>query len=196
MIPVQQSVVAQDAERIAGAVRDILVGIGENPERPGLIETPDRVARAYAEICGGVGLDPAAEIDVLFDEAHDGLVLVRDIPFYSICEHHLLPFLGHAHVAYVPAAGRITGLSKLARAVEVAARRPQVQERLTQQVADAVMRRLEPLGVLVLCEAEHLCMTMRGVQKPGSVTATSCMRGCFLEDPALRTEALGLIRGR
>ncbi len=186
----------QDAARIADAVREILVGIGENPERPGLIETPERVARAYAEICRGVGQDPADEIDVVFNEGYEGIVLVRDIPFYSICEHHLLPFMGHAHVAYLPAGGRITGLSKLARAVEVAARRPQVQERLTQQVADAVMRKLEPLGVLVMCEAEHLCMTMRGVQKPGSITATSCVRGCFLTDAALRAEALSLTRPR
>ena len=186
----------QDSARIADAVRDILVSIGENPERPGLVETPDRVARAYGEICRGVGRDPADEIDVVFDEGYKGLVLVRDIPFYSICEHHLLPFMGHAHVAYLPSGGRSTGLSKLARAVEIAARRPQVQERLTEQVADAVMRKLDPLGVLVLCEAEHLCMTMRGVQKPGSITATSCMLGCFLNDPALRAEALSLIRPR
>ena len=196
MIQVQQRPVEQDPARIADAVRDILVGIGENPERQGLLETPDRVARADGEICRGVGQDPADEIDVVFDEGYKGLVLVRDIPFYSLCEHHLLPFMGHAHVAYLPSGGRITGLSKLARAVDLAARRPQVQERLTEQVADAVARKLEPLGVLVLCEAEHLCMTMRGVQKPGSITATSCMRGCFLNDPALRAEALSLIRPR
>jgi GTP cyclohydrolase I len=182
-----------DHERIAAAVREILWAIGDDPDRPGVEETPDRVARAYAEICWGVGRDPAEEIDAIFDAGHDEMVILRDIPFYSLCEHHLLPFFGRAHVAYIPDGGRITGISKLARAVEVAARRPQVQERLTCQVADAVMRRIEPQGVLVVCEAEHLCMTMRGIRKPGSVAVTSCIRGCFLEDEKTRAEALALI---
>jgi len=196
LIQTQERATPQDHARIATAVRDILVGIGEDPERPGLVETPDRVARAYAELCRGVGQDPAAEIGTIFDEGHEGLIVVRDIAFYSLCEHHLLPFMGRAHVAYIPAGGRITGLSKLARVVELTARRPQVQERLTAQVADAVVRALEPQGVLVVCEAEHLCMTMRGVQKPGSQTVTSCLRGCFLQDSAARAEALTVIHRR
>jgi GTP cyclohydrolase I len=182
-----------DHDRIAAAVREILLGIGEDPDRPGIQETPERVARAFAEICWGVGRDPAEEIDAFFDTDHDEMVILRDIPFYSLCEHHLLPFYGCAHVAYIPEGGRITGLSKLARAVEIAARRPQMQERLTCQVADAIMRRLQPQGVLVVCEAEHLCMTMRGVKKPGTLATTSCMRGCFLEDEKTRAEALALI---
>ena len=171
----------------------ILEGIGEDPERPGLVETPARVARAYAELCWGVGHTPAEEIDKFFEGESDEMVIVRDIPFYSLCEHHLLPFFGQAHVAYIPSGGRITGLSKLARAVEVAARRPQVQERLTAQVADSLMATLHPQGVLVCVEAEHLCMTMRGVRKPGTMAATSAVRGIFRDHPATRAEAMALI---
>ena len=182
-----------DPEKIERAVRLILEGIGEDPERPGLVETPARVARAYSELCWGVGRSPAEEIDKFFESETDEMVIVRDIRFDSLCEHHLLPFFGHAHVAYIPDGGRITGLSKLARAVEVAARRPQVQERLTAQVADALMAALRPQGVLVCVEAEHLCMTMRGVRKPGTLAVTSAVRGVFLQDAATRAEAFALL---
>ena len=183
-----------DREKIERAVRMILEAVGEDPDRPGVSDTPRRVADAYAEMFAGIGRDPADEISVFFDVGHDEMVLVRDIPFYSICEHHLLPFLGKAHVAYIPHKGRITGLSKLARVVEVAARRPQVQERLTGDIADAIMQRLNCRGVLVVMEAEHLCMTMRGVQKPGALTVTSAVRGCFRDNEKTRNEALAMIR--
>ncbi len=182
-----------DPEKIERAVRLILEGIGEDPERPGLVDTPARVARAYSELFWGVGRSPAEEIDKFFESETDEMVIVRDIRFDSLCEHHLLPFFGHAHVAYIPDGGRITGLSKLARAVEVAARRPQVQERLTAQVADALMSALRPQGVLVCVEAEHLCMTMRGVRKPGTLAVTSAVRGVFLQDAATRAEAFALL---
>lgn len=189
-----------DRPRIAAAVREILLAIGEDPERDGLRRTPERVAEMYAEIFGGVHEDPAHHLDVQFEADHDEMVLVRDIPFHSACEHHLVPFVGRAHVAYIPGPeGRITGLSKLARLVEGFARRPQVQERLTSQVADRLMDRLRPHGALVVVEAEHLCMSMRGVRKPGAVTVTSAVRGVFRDDVASRTEALNLIgfdRGR
>lgn len=184
-----------DAEKIEAAVRLILEGIGEDPERDGLRETPARVARAYAELCWGVGRSPAEELDKFFESECEEMVVVRDIPFYSLCEHHLLPFHGRAHVAYIPSEGRITGLSKLARAVEIASHRPQVQERLTAEVADAVMEAMRPQGVLVCVEAEHLCMTMRGVKKPGTLAVTSAVRGSFLEDPATRAEAFALLSG-
>jgi GTP cyclohydrolase I len=186
-----------DARRIEAAVRDILVAIGEDPDRPGLQDTPARVARAYAEIFAGLGQDPAEVLATTFDESHDELVLVKDIPMYSTCEHHLVPFHGVAHVGYIPGHdGRVTGLSKLARLVEVYARRPQVQERMTRQIADSLYEVLKPRGVIVVIEAEHLCMAMRGIRKPGSTTMTSAVRGAFRENAATRSEAMGLILGR
>jgi GTP cyclohydrolase I len=185
-----------DGEKVARAVRDILEAIGEDPDREGLRDTPHRVARAYAELFWAVGRSPADEIDAFFQVDNDEMVVLKDIPFYSICEHHLLPFVGRAHVAYIPAGGRITGLSKLARAVETAARRPQLQERLTCQVADAIVEKLHPQGVLVVIEAEHLCMTMRGIRKPGTVATTSAVRGVFLDDEKTRAEAMALLCGR
>ena len=184
-----------DLDRIAAAVREILAGVGEDPDRDGLRATPRRVARMYAEIFSGLHEDPGRHLSVTFEADHDELVLVRDIELYSVCEHHLLPWKGKAHVAYVPGEdGRVTGLSKLARLVEGYARRPQVQERLTSQVADTLVRALEPKAVLVVVEAEHLCMSMRGVQKPGAVTVTSAVRGEFLTDAAARAEVLGFIQ--
>ncbi len=174
-------------------MRLILEGIGEDLEREGLLETPSRVARAWAELCWAVGRSPAEELDKFFEAESDDMVVLRDIPFASICEHHLLPFIGRAHVAYIPENGRVTGLSKLARAVVVAARRPQLQERLTAEVADALMQALRPQGVLVCVEAEHLCMTMRGVSKPGAKCVTSAVRGSFRENPRTRAEALSLL---
>ena len=185
---------AVDVGRIEKAVREILSAIGENPDRDGLARTPERVARMYAEIFRGLHEDPAEHLTVTFEADHDEMVLVRDIPLYGTCEHHLVPFAGHAHVAYIPGAdGRITGLSKIARLVEGFARRPQVQERLTTQIADALAGVLHPDGVLVMIEAEHLCMSMRGVQKPGALTVTSAVRGLFKTNPATRAEALSLI---
>lgn len=184
-----------DQEKIMQAVRMIIEAIGEDPEREGLRDTPRRVARMYAEIFAGLGKDPKEELSVGFDEGHQEMVLVKDIPLYSVCEHHFLPFIGRAHVAYIPK-GRITGLSKLARVVDMAARRPQVQERLTSQIADMIMEKLEPRGVAVVIEAEHLCMSMRGVNKPGSLTVTSAVRGIFRRNPASRAEAFALIRDR
>jgi len=184
-----------DEARVMGAIREFLFGIGEDPDRPGLAETPARVARACNEVFAGLRQDPAAVLATTFDASHDEMVLVRDIAVYSICEHHLLPFHGVAHVAYIPPAdGRITGLSKLARLVDVFARRPQVQERLTTQIADALTTNLRVRGVLVVLECEHLCMTMRGVEKPGSRTVTSAMRG-LMRNPATRAEAMSLIMG-
>jgi GTP cyclohydrolase I len=186
-----------DLARVEKAVRELLIAIGEDPERSGLVRTPERVARAYAEMFAGLFVDPDEVLQTTFDEDHDELVLVKDIPLYSICEHHLVPWHGTAAVGYIPGTdGRITGLSKLARVVDLYAKRPQVQERLTSQVADAVMRRLEPQGVIVVVEAEHLCMAMRGVRKPGSTTTTSAVRGIFQSDPRSRAEALSLILGR
>ena len=182
-----------DLERIERAVREILLAVGEDPDRDGLLKTPQRVARMYAEIFAGLHEDPEHHLQVQFEAGHDEMVMVRDIPFYSMCEHHLMPFVGRAHVAYIPGeGGMITGLSKLARLVEAYARRPQVQERLTTQVADKLVSALEPRGTLVVVEAEHLCMSMRGVQKPGSLTITSAVRGQF-RDTATRAEAMHLI---
>lgn len=182
-----------DHDRIAAAVREILFAVGEDPDREGLVETPARVARAYEEIFAGLHHDPAEILSVTFDISHEEMVLVRDIDLYSMCEHHLVPFHGVAHVGYIPAKnGKVTGLSKLARLVEVYARRPQVQERLTSQIADALMKHLEPQGAIVVVEAEHLCMTMRGVRKPGASTITSAVRG-QLREPASRAEAMSLI---
>lgn len=183
-----------DTARIAAAVREILAAIGEDPGRDGLQETPERVARMYAEICAGLHEDPTSHLKVTFDAGHDEMVLVRDIPLYSLCEHHLIPFLGRAHVGYIPNEdGRITGLSKLARLVDLYAKRPQVQERLTTQIADAMVQALDPRGVMVVIEAEHLCMSMRGIRKPGSSTVTSAVRGLFRTDFAARMEAMRLI---
>jgi GTP cyclohydrolase IA len=175
-------------------VRELLAGIGEDPAREGLRRTPERVTEMYEELFAGLGRDATEELDVLFDEGHDEMIMVRDIPLYSVCEHHLIPFLGHAHVAYIPnTRGCITGLSKIARLVDALAKRPQVQERLTTQIADALEQALEPRGVLVVIEAEHLCMTMRGVRKPGSETVTSAVRGMFRSNEATRAEAMNLI---
>lgn len=181
-------------KKIAKAVRDILVAIGENPNREGLKNTPKRVARMYAELFDGLHKDPGKEISVFHNEDHEEMILVKNIPFYSMCEHHLVPFFGKAHVAYVPTKGHVTGLSKLVRVVEGFARRPQVQERLTSQIADCLMKRLKPRGVLVIIEAEHLCMSMRGVRKPGSVTTTSAVRGVLQKNAKTRSEALSLIK--
>jgi len=186
--------VAVDIPRVAAAVREILIGIGEDPERDGLKETPERVARAYAEMFTGLETDPAEVLSRTFEIDHDEMVLVRDIEVWSTCEHHLLPFTGVAHVAYIPAKGKITGLSKLARLVDAFAKRPQVQERLTTQVADALVEHLHPQGVMVVIECEHLCMTMRGVRKPGAKTVTSAVRG-VMNSPATRAEAMSLIIG-
>ena len=181
-----------DRERIEKAVREILAAIGEDPDRDGLRETPARVARMYAEIFRGLYEDPARHLDKRFDEGHHELVLVKDIPFDSFCEHHLMPFTGVAHVAYIPD-GRVVGLSKIARVVESFARRPQVQERLTSQIADLFARELEPKGVAVVLEATHTCMTVRGVRKPGSLMVTSALRGIFHQNAPSRNEVLSLI---
>ena len=186
-----------DIAKIEQGVRLILEGIGETPDREGLLKTPSRVAKMYEEIFAGMAEDPAQHFEVTFDEHHEEMVLVRDIPFYSMCEHHLIPFFGNAHVAYIPRAdGRICGLSKLARLVDVFAKRPQVQERLTSQIADTLIEHLEPQGVIVVLEAEHLCMSMRGVKKPGAKTTTSAVRGVFERHQATRAEALSLIFAR
>lgn len=184
-----------DQEKIAKAVHMILEAIGDNPEREGLVDTPARVARMYQEIFCGMNEDPKQHLQVLFTEDHEEMVLIKDISFYSMCEHHLLPFFGKAHVAYIPRKGRITGLSKLARTVETIAKRPQLQERLTFTIADMIMEALNPLGVMVVVEAEHMCMTMRGIKKPGSMTLTSAVRGLFKTKQATRAEAFSLIKG-
>lgn len=183
-----------DIERVAAAVREILEAIGEDPNRDGLLETPARVARMYAETCAGLHDDPSRHLRTTFDVGHDEMIMVRDIPLYSLCEHHLVPFVGRAHVAYIPDEdGAVTGLSKLARLVDGFARRPQVQERLTAQVADAIEEHLEPSGVLVVLEAEHMCMSMRGIRKPGASTVTSAVRGVFRTDRGTRAEAMRFI---
>ena len=181
-----------DFKRIEAAVREILEAVGEDPDRNGLLETPARVARMYAEMFAGLNGDPGRHLAKVFDEDYDEIVLVRDISFCSMCEHHLLPFTGKAHIAYLPS-GKVVGLSKLARVVEEVARQPQVQERLTQTVADLIEERLSARGVAVVCEATHSCMTMRGVRRPGSLCLTSAMRGAFRDDPKSRSEVLGLI---
>jgi GTP cyclohydrolase IA len=185
-----------DHDRVVAAVREILIGIGEDPDREGLLGTPERVARAYAEMFQGIGREPESVLSKVFDIGHDEMVLVKDIEVWSCCEHHLVPFTGVAHIGYIPNVdGRITGLSKLARLVDLYAKRPQVQERLTTQVADALQRILAPRGVIVVLECEHLCMTMRGVRKPGSKTVTSAVRG-QLRNAATRAEAMSLIMSR
>jgi GTP cyclohydrolase I len=186
-----------DLPRIERAVREILIAIGEDPDREGLQRTPQRVARAYAETFAGLHVDPLSVVTTVFDEGHDEMILLRDIELASTCEHHLVPFHGVAHVGYIPNEdGRIAGLSKLARLVDVLSRRPQVQERLTSQIADALVKALEPRGVIVVLEAEHLCMSLRGVRKPGSKTVTSAVRGQFRDSVSTRGEALSLILGR
>jgi GTP cyclohydrolase IA len=186
-----------DLPRIERAVREILLAIGEDPAREGLRETPARVARAFSEQFSGLRMQPADVLTTVFDADHEEMVLVRDIELYSTCEHHLVPFFGRAHVGYIPnQKGQITGLSKLARLVDVYARRPQVQERMTSQIADALMDTLEPRGVIVIIEAEHLCMSMRGVRKPGAKTVTSAVRGSFLNSESTRLEAMSLLTDR
>lgn len=183
-----------DRVKIESAVRDILEAIGEDPDREGLQQTPRRIAKMYEEIFGGLAEDPGKHLEVFFrEEQHSEIVLVKDIPFYSMCEHHFAPFFGKAHVGYIPKNGRLTGLSKLARVVETVARRPQLQERITSTVADTMVEKLEPYGVIVVIEAEHMCMTMRGVKKAGSKTITSAVRGIFERDAKSRSEAMALI---
>lgn len=184
-----------DKGKIERAVRDILEAIGEDPDREGLVDTPKRVAKMYEEIFSSVNKDPADDLQIFFEQAgHEELILVKDIPFYSCCEHHLVPFFGKAHIGYIPRDGKITGLSKLARVVDTVAKRPQLQERFTTQIVEALQSKLNPLGVIVVVEAEHMCMTMRGVKKQGSKTITSGVRGAFEKDAKARAEALQLIK--
>lgn len=190
---VRQAAPTVDQERIATAMRDIIQAIDDDPHREGLIDTPIRVARMYAEVFAGLHEDPLAILQTGFEERYDEMVLARDIPFYSMCEHHFLPFYGVVHIGYVPQ-GRVVGISKLARVTDVFARRPQLQERLTQQIADTIMEGLDPMGVGVVVEAEHLCILMRGVRKPGSRIVTSVNRGVFRSNPATRAEFLGFTR--
>lgn len=182
-----------DKKKIKKAIYDILSAIGEDPKRDGLKDTPQRVADMYEEIFGGIKRNADADLEVFFEKEHDEIVLLKDIPLYSICEHHMVPFVGRAHVAYIPDGNRITGLSKIARVVDTFSRRLQVQERLTTEIADTLMRKLKPKGVLVVIEAEHLCMSMRGVKKPGIITTTSAVRGIFRTSQKTRSEALALI---
>ncbi|WP_257347710.1 GTP cyclohydrolase I FolE [Pseudalkalibacillus decolorationis] len=183
-----------DHKKIETAVKMILEAIGEDPEREGLLDTPKRVARMYEEVFQGLNQDPSEHFQTIFGEDHEELVLVKDIPFYSMCEHHLVPFFGKAHIAYIPKGGKVTGLSKLARAVEAVARRPQLQERITSTIAESLRDSLAPHGVMVIIEAEHMCMTMRGVKKSGSKTITSAVRGIFENDQAARAEVMSLIK--
>ncbi len=184
-----------DKKRIEKAVKEILLAIGEDINRHDIKGTPARVANMYEEILGGTKVNPEKELEVVFEKEHDEIVLLKGIPLYSICEHHLLPFIGRAHVAYIPSNNRVTGLSKIARVVDTFSRRLQVQERLTTDIAELIMRKLKPKGVLVVIEAEHLCMSMRGVKKPGVMTITSAVRGVFRKNEKTRSEALALIRG-
>jgi len=183
-----------DKHKIEEAVRDILEAIGEDPKRKDLQATPRRVAEMYEEIFSGINQSPQKELEVILEQKHNEIILLKNIPLYSVCEHHLLPFLGKAHVAYIPKGGRVTGLSKLARVVDILSKRPQVQERLTTQVADIIMAKLKPQGCMVVIEAEHMCMSMRGVRKPGTMTVTSAVRGIFRENEKTRSETLALIK--
>ena len=192
----EERIISMDKNKIKKGVKLILEGIGEDPDRPGLKDTPKRVANLYEEIFSGLSTPTEEILKSIEGESHDEMVLIKDIPFYSICEHHLLPFIGKAHVAYVPSKGKIVGLSKLARAVEIFAKRPQLQERLTSQLADLIMKKLKPKGAMVIVDAEHLCMSMRGVKKPGSRTVTSAVRGIFRTKESTRTEVLELIKHR
>ena len=185
-----------DKIRIEKAVREILSAVGENPNRSDIKDTPRRVAEMYEEILSGIKKDPSKELEVVFEKEHDEIVLLKGIPLYSICEHHMLPFIGKAHVAYIPSNNRVTGLSKIVRVVDILAKRLQVQERLTTDIAEIIMKKLKPKGVLVVIEAEHLCMSMRGVKKPGVLTITSAVRGVFRRNEKTRAEALSLIRGQ
>jgi GTP cyclohydrolase I len=185
-----------DKERVRKAVREILLAIGDDPDREGLVETPDRVARMCEEIFAGLHKNPVDVVKVFKEGEHQEMILVKDIPLYSVCEHHLLPFIGVAHVVYIPKKGKILGLSKVARVVDLIAKKPQLQERLTSQIADVLMKSIEPLGVAVVVEAEHLCMTMRGVKKPGSKTVTSALRGSIKTDAKTRAEVMSLIYGK
>lgn len=184
-----------DSKKIEKGVKYILEGVGEDPQRPGLKQTPERVSSMFAEILGGINEDPSQHLKVIQGEKHDEMVLIKNIPLYSMCEHHLLPFGGVAHVAYIPKGGRIVGLSKIARVVEILSRRLQVQERLTKEIADLINDTLHPLGVMVVIEAEHMCMSMRGAKKPRSLTLTSAVRGSFRTHSATRSEAMTLIKG-
>lgn len=184
-----------DTERVKAAVREILLAIGEDPDREGLRETPDRVARMYEEIFAGLYADVKSEVKIFQEDNHEEMIMVKDIPLYSICEHHLLPFIGVAHVVYIPRKGRILGLSKIARIVDILAKKPQLQERLTSEIADIINEAVNPMGVAVVVEAEHLCMTMRGIKKPGSKTVTSALRGSMRTDARTRAEAMALING-
>ena len=183
-----------DKLKIEKAVKEILKAVGEDPDRPDIRATPRRVAEMYEEILAGIKVNPEKELDVVFEKEHDEIILLRDIPLYSICEHHLLPFIGKAHVAYIPKDNRVTGLSKLVRVVDVLSKRLQVQEHLTTEIATVIMKKLKPKGVMVIIEAEHLCMSMRGVKKPGVLTITSAVRGLFRANEKTRAEALALIR--
>jgi GTP cyclohydrolase I len=182
-------------DKIRKAIREILEAIGENPNRKDLRATPERVAQMYEEIFSGINKDVKEELEVVLEQKHNEIVLLKGIPLYSVCEHHLMPFLGVAHVAYIPKGGRVTGLSKIARVVDILSKRLQVQERLTTQIAEVIMTKLKPLGVMVVLEAEHLCLSMRGVKKPGTMTVTSAVRGIFKENPKTRSETLALIKG-
>ena len=183
-----------DKKRIEKAVRDILIAVGEDPKRKDIKDTPRRVAEMYEEILDGTKLDPEKELEVVFEKDHDEIILLRDIPFYSMCEHHMLPFIGKVHIAYIPKGGRVTGLSKLARVVDILSKQPQVQERLTTQIAEIIMSKLKPQGCMVVIEAEHLCMSMRGIKKPGVLTVTSAVRGIFKENEKTRSETLSFIK--
>ena len=183
-----------DKKKIERAVRGILEAIGENPKRKDLQDTPRRVAEMYEEIFSGIHQDPKKELEVILDQKHDEIILLKNVPLYSVCEHHLIPFMGRAHVAYIPKQGRVTGLSKLARVVDILSRRPQVQERLTTQIAEIIMSKLRPQGCMVIIEAEHMCMSMRGVRKPGTLTVTSAVRGIFKKNEKTRAETLALIK--
>ncbi len=194
-MPVKNKKKKKDLEKIERGVKLILEGVGEDPKRAGLKETPHRVASMFSEILGGVSENPARHLRVIQGEKHDEMVLIKNIPLYSMCEHHLLPFAGVAHIAYIPKGGRIVGLSKIARVVDNLSRRLQVQERLTKQIADLIMEHLKPLGVMVVIEAEHMCMSMRGAKKPKSLTVTSALRGSFRTHSATRSEAMTLIKG-
>jgi GTP cyclohydrolase I len=194
-MPVKDKEKNVELKKIARGVKLILEGVGEDPERPGLKDTPQRVARMFSEILGGLKENPAKQLQAIQSEKHDEMVLIKNIPLYSMCEHHLLPFAGVAHIAYIPKAGRIVGLSKIARVVDILCRRLQIQERLTKQIADLIMEHLKPLGVMVVIEAEHMCMSMRGAKKPKSSTVTSALRGSFRTKSATRSEAMILIRG-
>ncbi|OPZ92416.1 MAG: GTP cyclohydrolase 1 [Firmicutes bacterium ADurb.Bin419] len=185
-----------DKERVKKAITEILIAIGENPDREGLVETPERVANMYTEIFAGLYNDPKKLVKTFHEDNHEEMVMIRDIPLYSVCEHHILPFVGVAHVAYIPRNGKVVGLSKLARIVDMVAKKPQLQERITREVADILMETLTPLGVAVVVEAEHLCMTMRGIKKPGSKTITSALRGNIKTDARTRSELMALINGK